>query len=214
MRVREAIQQRRAVRVYKIDPVPVEALQQMLESARRAPSAMNLQPWKFIVVTDAALREALKEAASGQSQVAQAPVVLVCLADPAACDRMVAKMEAYATNPALPAPMRESFLERRIPLRDNAQVRRTVAALNSNIAIAYLTLAAKDLGLDTCWMTGFEESKVKAILGVPESMQVAALLTVGYAAEPVPAAETERLPLADMAFSERFGQPFPGGARE
>ncbi|MBC9783216.1 nitroreductase family protein [Heliobacterium chlorum] len=206
MNVFEAIQRRHAVRAYKPDPVPTELLRQLLECARRAPSAVNMQPWKFIAVTDQVMREKLKAAAGGQSQVSQAPVVLVCLADEAGCDRMAAKMEAYAENPNMPAPMRESFLKRSEPIKHNADIRKMLAGLNSYIAIAYLTLAAKELGLDTCWMTGYDESEVKKLLNIPQGVHVVSLLTLGYAAE-VALEEHDRLPFDDIVYGETYGTP-------
>jgi nitroreductase len=50
MEVFEAIKARRSVRSYATEPVPDEILWKLLESARLAPSAMNYQPWRFIVV--------------------------------------------------------------------------------------------------------------------------------------------------------------------
>jgi len=50
MKVFEAIKARRSVRSYTPEPVPDETLRRLLEAARLAPSAMNYQPWRFIVV--------------------------------------------------------------------------------------------------------------------------------------------------------------------
>jgi nitroreductase len=50
MDVIEAIQKRKSIRGYKTDPVPKELLQQILEFASHAPSAMNTQPWEFTVL--------------------------------------------------------------------------------------------------------------------------------------------------------------------
>jgi len=51
MDVIEAVQRRKSIRGYKPDPVPKEVLEQILELASRAPSAMNTQPWEFTVLT-------------------------------------------------------------------------------------------------------------------------------------------------------------------
>jgi nitroreductase len=76
MELYEAVQKRLSVRSYKPDPVPEEALDRILEAGRLAPSAKNLQPWKFIVVKDPAIRQALVPACRGQASVGQAPVVI------------------------------------------------------------------------------------------------------------------------------------------
>jgi nitroreductase len=51
MDVIEAVEKRKSVRGYKPDPVPRQVLEQILESASRAPSAMNTQPWEFTLLT-------------------------------------------------------------------------------------------------------------------------------------------------------------------
>jgi nitroreductase len=51
MDVVEAIKERRSVRAFKSDPVPLELLKRIMEQALRAPSWANTQPWEFAVVT-------------------------------------------------------------------------------------------------------------------------------------------------------------------
>ena len=81
MNVIEAIKERCSVRAYQDKDVEDEKLQTLLECARLAPSAANLQEWRFVVVRDKKMRARLAEAANNQSFVAQAPVVLVCCAE-------------------------------------------------------------------------------------------------------------------------------------
>jgi len=80
MRIAEAIRERRSVRSYKPLPVPEEKLTKILNAARMAPSAGNRQPWKFVVVRDEKRRKALARAASNQTFVGEAPVVIAAVA--------------------------------------------------------------------------------------------------------------------------------------
>ncbi len=92
MDVYEAIETRQSIRRYSPDPVPEEVLNRVLDAMRLAPSAGNLQPWRFIVVTDPAVREQLAEATDRQQWIAHAPVII------AACgweDRAYSKMGGY-----------------------------------------------------------------------------------------------------------------------
>jgi len=77
MDVMDAIQQRFSVRKFKDYEVEEDKLERVLEAARLAPSARNLQEWRFVVVTDPDMRHALSEAANGQRFVAEAPAVIV-----------------------------------------------------------------------------------------------------------------------------------------
>ncbi|ODU57163.1 MAG: hypothetical protein ABT01_02650 [Clostridium sp. SCN 57-10] len=80
MTVKEAIDARRSIRKYQDRDIEPEVLHEVLEAARLAPSAKNMQSWKFIAVTDKALRPAMVEACGGQTSVMEAPVSLVICA--------------------------------------------------------------------------------------------------------------------------------------
>jgi nitroreductase len=77
----EVIQARRSIRKYKKELIDAPKLGRVLEAARLAPSAKNLQPWKFIIVTDSKIKEALKAAYSSEWFTA-APIVVIACAIP------------------------------------------------------------------------------------------------------------------------------------
>jgi len=82
MDVFECIVSRRSIRSFKDEPVPDEALERILEAARWAPSAVNRQPWHFIVIKN---RETLRRIASLArygSFISQAPVAVAVVTDP------------------------------------------------------------------------------------------------------------------------------------
>jgi len=74
------IKKRRSVRRYSSQEIREEVIKEILEAARLAPSAKNLQEWKFIVVRDRATKERLAEAAKWQEFIAEAPVVIAGVA--------------------------------------------------------------------------------------------------------------------------------------
>ena len=78
MALLEQIQQRYSVRSYQKRPVEKEKLETILQAARLAPSAKNIQEWRFIVVQDTDTRKKLRVAANNQAFVGEAPVVIVC----------------------------------------------------------------------------------------------------------------------------------------
>lgn len=82
MDVLEAIATRRSVRSYSPQPIHARVMQRMKQALRSAPSACNLQPWHFIFVTDADLRQKVSQAASGQTWMAGAPVIVVACGFP------------------------------------------------------------------------------------------------------------------------------------
>ena len=94
MDVFEAIQERRSIRTYQDTPVPREKLEKILEAARLAPSARNIEPWHFIVVTDGEKRQVLSKGRFAKF-LAEAPVVIV------ACGDKKASPDWYAIDVAL-----------------------------------------------------------------------------------------------------------------
>lgn len=81
MDIYEAISARKSVRKFLDKQVEDEKLARVLEAGRLAPSARNLQEWRYLVVRDDELRKGLIEAAAGQGFVGQAPVIIVCCAE-------------------------------------------------------------------------------------------------------------------------------------
>lgn len=100
MELKQAIIKRQSIRDYEDKPVPEEKLTRVLEAARLAPSANNMQPWKFVVVTDSKRRQELARAANRQTFVGQAPVVIAAVAtDPESI--MSSGIPRYAVDVAI-----------------------------------------------------------------------------------------------------------------
>lgn len=100
MTVTDAIRTRKSVRSYVDRAVEPEKLDHVLEAARLAPSARNLQEWRIVVVSDAEKRRGLSEAAYGQAFVGQAPLVLICCAE-TDHHRMRCGLECYPIDVAI-----------------------------------------------------------------------------------------------------------------
>src|ERR1017187_8350005 len=77
----QAVKDRRATPGFLPDPVPENDLKKILEAGLSAPSAYNLQPWRFVVVREVEQRARLRQAAMKQPKVEEAPVVIVACAD-------------------------------------------------------------------------------------------------------------------------------------
>ena len=82
MNVLDAIRNRRSVRDYSPQAIPDDVMDRMREAMRLAPSACNLQPWHFVMVTSEVTRRKLGAAAHGQLWIATAPVIVVACGRP------------------------------------------------------------------------------------------------------------------------------------
>jgi len=95
MEVLEAIKSVKSVSKFKPDPVPEQKVQTVVNAARFAPSAENLQPWRFIVVTDEDTKRKLAGACTNSQAMASSPLVLVACAR---LDEAVAMIGGYMNS--------------------------------------------------------------------------------------------------------------------
>ena len=103
----DAALSRRSIRQYEPTPIPEADLRELIRLAGRAPSAYNVQPWRFVVVRNEALKAQLADAAYGQQQVRRAPATVVVYSDmQSALERM-----PEAMHPDLPADKRDAGVE-------------------------------------------------------------------------------------------------------
>lgn len=177
----EAARSRRSIRQYAPAGIPEADLRKLLRLAGRAPSAYNVQPWRFIVVQDDGLKAQLAQAAYGQQQVLRAPSTIVMFSDMKdALDRM-----PEAMHPDMPADKRLAGVEsfRGSFATKSTEEREAWGNAQSNIALGYLLLLAESLGYATSPMLGFDPEKVKTLLGLPKHVAITALVSIGFAAE-------------------------------
>jgi len=77
MTVLEAIRKRYSCRSYAEKNIEKEKLNEILEAARLAPSAKNLQDWRFVIVTDKAKKQKIAEAANNQMFIERAGAIII-----------------------------------------------------------------------------------------------------------------------------------------
>ncbi|MHB0962732.1 MAG: nitroreductase family protein [Gemmatimonadaceae bacterium] len=177
----DAAQARRSIRRYTSDPIPREDLLELLEAVSLAPSAFNVQPWRFVVVEDAALKAKLAEAAFNQPQVTAAPAVIALYAD---VDDML-RAVPDTVHPGLDVDRRLQAEQQVLGILQgfSEAERGNWAATQTNIALGFLLLTASSLGYATSTMGGFNADAVKSVLGLPASARVNALVAIGRGAE-------------------------------
>jgi nitroreductase len=222
----EAMYSARALRRLKPDPVPDEVITKVLQAGVQAPSGGNAQNWFFIAVRDrvqrqrlgAVYRKASDEvaeiyAARGRpdhmtdqqyrrlmaggaylwEHMADAPVLLVpCL-----------RKRDMPPREALPASVAQRY---DVHLAHQERIR------GSSIypAIQNIVLACRGLGLGTVITTNhiLYEDEVRQILGLPEDVYTFALMPIGYPLGKY--GPLSRRPVAEVAFADRWGQPWVG----
>ncbi|MEA2089663.1 MAG: nitroreductase family protein [Thermoproteota archaeon] len=154
MDVFEAIKNRRSVRAFTNQPVSEKQVHQLIDAARWAPSAGNVQSWEFIVVRNAETKRKLAEAALNQTFIEEAPVVIVV------CANEVRSGQTYGDRGV------------------NLYCLQDTAAATQN-----LLLTAYALGLAACWVGAFQEEEAKNVLNTPRGMRPVAIVPIGHPAE-------------------------------
>ena len=179
--VREAAARRRSIRAFDQRPIPAEDLEAILETVRLAPSAFNVQPWRFVIVRTPEVKAELAAAAFDQRQVHSAPAVLVLYTD---------MQDALATldetiHPGIQGEKRVGTVARVRGLfaKQSPEEQEAWAAGQGYIALGYLLLTAESFGYQTSPMTGFDAERVKKLLGLPAHVRVPALVAIGRGVE-------------------------------
>lgn len=185
------------------DPLPDDVVHRLLSAAHCAPSVGFMQPWSFILVRDAARRQAAWEAfskaneeAAGMFEGAQrdlyrslklegirkAPLSICVTSDPKRAGPVVLgrthnpRMDAYSTV----------------------------------CAIQNLWLAARVEGVGMGWVSIFRDEDVRRLLGIPDGIEIVAWLCLGYVDELYEEPELavkgwrQRLPLEDLVFEDHW----------
>lgn len=168
-------------------PVAPELWQALEHALVLSPSSYGLQPWRFVVVADPAVRAKLRAAAWNQPQITDASHLVVFAArkgmGPADAERHVRRMAEVRSAEV------ESFddLKGRIVgwlSKDSPEKVDAWAARQVYIALGVFLSAAAMLGVDACPMEGFEPPKFDDILGLPAKGYTAVVLaTAGYRAD-------------------------------
>jgi nitroreductase len=213
-----AIRDRRATPSFAPQPVPEDDLKKILDAGLAAPSAYNLQPWRFVVVRDAEQRGRLRQAAMKQPKVEEAPVVIVACADLEGwrhgdVDEIIrlAQQHGYGDEARYDS-MRKNIARffGSAPGTAGGLAPDFAVWANRQTMIAFTTMMwmAEVLGYDTAPMEGFYEDQVRDALGIPGHVRVVALLAIGHRkGEDKPFAG--RFAMHRTVFAEKWGNPIP-----
>jgi len=170
------VKSRRSIRRFLGQPVEREKILTCLEAARLAPSAENVQPWRFVVIDDPELKERLAQKIfSGIYFVsrfaAQAPVLILILA----------RLDILANRLGRQIQGVSFYL------------------IDIGIAGEHLVLEAEELGLGTCWIGWFNHRQTRKILRIPKKYKIVSLIAMGYY-EGKPERPRPRKTLAEIAW--------------
>ena len=176
-----AIRSRRSIRSYSAEPIAKSDVLDVLALTGQAPSAWNLQPWRFIAVVDSKIKTALQRVAYGQFQVGGAPVVIVLYSDMVDALARVDEALPPDASPAARDKLRANisdYFDKLTPEQREAWGR-----AQTGIALGYLLLILESRGYGSSPMLGFNPAGVKRLFSLPDHVEVAALVAFGKPAD-------------------------------
>ena len=156
MNIKKIIYLRKSIRKYKNKQIPEKIIKELLDAARKAPSAKNVQSHRYFIVNNKKIKDKLiKQKVFKQSFVKHAPLIIVCCADPSQYPKSTDVDET---------PVNYAYID-------------------LSIATAFLILRATELGLGTVYVAWVYRDKLKKALNIPKDFIVPFVIPVGYPAE-------------------------------
>lgn len=225
--LRAIIEGRRSVRRFTERELPQAVLDDIIDLALLAPNSSNLQPWEFVIVRKPALRKQLAEACTSQNAALTAPVLIVVLShidrwkDSAdqiirewpmpAVPKLVSQYYQklipfhFATGPLDIAGRGKQLMQtvispfKPVPKLHHSEADlRIWAAKSTALACENIMLAARAHGFDSCPMEGFDERRVKALVGAGKGAFVNMVIALGERADNGIYQPRQRFPRAQM----------------
>ena len=155
MAVYNAIMHRRTIRQFRQKPIPKSILRRLINAARLAPSAANLQPLEFMVITDKDI-----------------------------CAKIFPHLRwAGYIHPAGTPPPDKIPVAYIVVLVNKNKARPRYAAYDVGAAVQNILLAAWENGIGSCWMQSIERGRIKEILGIFRDSRIDSIISLGYLAE-------------------------------
>ena len=195
----DAIYTHRAIRHLKPDPVPRETIERLIEAGTKAPSGGNSQGWKFIVITDLETKSTIAEYYLQAWEMAygnQNP------SPPNIQSHVRSSADYLARNMAdMPVLLMACIHHDGSP---------STITRGSSIypAVQNILLAARALGLGSAITTLHKryEKEIKDLLGIPDNVETAALLPIGFIQEGYKYGPTRRAPVSEVTYWEKWDE--------
>jgi len=200
MDVSKAIELRRAVKTYHPTHRMSEAeIERLMSQAMLAPTAWNIQHWRFVVVQDPELRKQIRAAAWDQAQVTDASLLVIMTAD----------LDAWKKDPvryfegAEPQYMDWLLTSMHQFYNGREWLQRDDALKSCGLAAMTLMLAAQEMGYDSCPMDGFDFDAVGKLINLPKDHIVTMFVAIGKAAAPA-RPRSGKLAMKEVVVRDRF----------
>jgi len=152
MNIEEAIFKRRTIRRFKQDPISIEILKKLIDYARVAPMARNVQGLEFVIVKNSEIRGKLF--------------------------KLIKFAGSLPEDQRTPEPGREPTAY--IIVLVNTEIKPSFFDFDVGAAVENILLGAINFGIGSCWMANIKVRKIKSLLEVPDQYQVKHVISLGH----------------------------------
>ena len=183
----DTLRTRRSIREFSSDPIPLDVVRTIIETAGQAPSGANKQPWTFVLVTDSDVKRQIRAAAEEEERR---------FYEERATPEWLADLEPLGTDPSKPflekAPaLIVAFAQTKAPDGGNHYYVKE----SMGLACGFLIAALHHAGLATLTHTPSPMGFLREILDRPDHERPFLLLPIGYPAESCEVPDIDRKPL-------------------
>lgn len=178
-----------------------EDIRPILEDVKLAPSAFNLQHTNYIVVLDEEKKEKVREAAYGQYKVHSASAVVLVLGDKEAYKNTANLNQGMVDLGIINACELDNIVNENAKFYEERgqEFMKEEAIRNASLSAMLFMLAAKNRGWDTCPMIGFDQQQMRALFNIPETHEIALMITIGKEKESSRRLRGYRKPVEEFA---------------
>ncbi|MDP1573123.1 MAG: nitroreductase family protein [Pseudomonadota bacterium] len=200
MDVRTAIETRRAIKQFDANHTMTDReIEELMSLTLLSPTAFNIQHWRFVLVRNPELREAIREVSWMQPQITDASLLVIICADLQAWNKQPERYWRNASDDireGIVAAIGEYYRER-------PQIQRDEAMRSCGIAAQTLMLAAKSMGYDSCPMDLSDFDEVAKLIRLPDDHAIAMFVAIGKGIrDPWPRAG--QLPMEEVVIVNHF----------
>lgn len=178
-----------------------EDIRPILEDVKLAPSAFNLQHAEYIIVLDEQMKESVREAAYGQYKVHTASGVILVLGDKDAYRQTAHISQGMVDLGIITDYELQNLIDENTNFYEERgeEFMKEDAIRNASLSAMLFMLAAKNRGWDTCPMIGFDQEKMRALFNVPDTHEIALMITIGKEKESSRRLRGYRKPVEEFA---------------
>jgi nitroreductase len=204
--VADSIRARRSIKSFKNDPIPEGVLQELLSLMQDAPSSWNFQPTRVVMIRSMAQKEALAAAAWGQKQILEAPVTFVFAVSIRGWEKNMGEILKLGVDSGAWPQKFADWIGENAPgfQKGLGDKEREYAIKDAIIMATTLALAAQSKGYSNCYINGWDEVKVKEIIGVEGDSDIAIALLLPIGLPNSLPKHPGRLPSSKTIFTDRI----------